>query len=200
MRLQLLIPVGIALVAGMAGRAEALDRGDLIALQTTVHELCVHPDRKGSYLKVEGNLSAGAILKVLGVQAGGKITQEDWEGISQRLDQYKTDPRQCAMSLITTLAPLLNAGTSASAAPQRDANSTPRYTREFDVTRESPELGGGHNQGEWCSNVIGTLRGEHPQGQFSVVTKGEHINNHCSPFNCPQYVYSCTVHIKTDPV
>jgi hypothetical protein len=198
MRVQLLI--GIAVIGGIAGLAEAFDHNDLTALQTTVHDLCVHPDKKGSYLKVEGDLGAGAILKVLGVRADGKITKEDWDGINQRLDQCKTDPRQCAMSLVATLAPLLSPGTSASATPRPDPNRVPRYTREFDVTRESPEMGGSHNQGEWCTNVIGTLRGEHPQGQFSVVTSGEHINNHCSPFNCPQYVYKCTVHVKTDPV
>jgi hypothetical protein len=90
-------------------------------------------------------------------------------------------------------------------APQEKACRDPshgveRYAREFDVTRESPEMGGGHSQPEWCNNLMGTLRGEQPLGQFSVVSSGEHTNNHCAPFNCPQYVYSCTIHVKTDPI
>ena len=84
--------------------------------------------------------------------------------------------------------------------------ATLAHAVDYIITIENPtsfvsrEMGGGHNQGELCTNVIGTLRGEHPQDQFSVVTKGEHTNNHCSPFNCPQYVYACTIHVKTDPV
>jgi hypothetical protein len=75
-----------------------------------------------------------------------------------------------------------------------------RYARTLAVTRESPEMGGGHNQGEWCNTLIGTLRGEFPGSAFTRVTSSEHTNNHCSPFNCPQYVYSCTVQVQADPV
>ena len=89
----------------LATRAEALDGKDLQNLTATVHEMCVQPDRKGSYLKVDGDLNAGAILTVVGVKGEGKITKEDWEGISQRLDQYKTDPRACAIQVLGILIP-----------------------------------------------------------------------------------------------
>jgi hypothetical protein len=75
-----------------------------------------------------------------------------------------------------------------------------RYERSFPVTRESPEMGGGHNQTEWCDSLIENLRGEFPGGNFTPLDSGEHTNNHCPPFNCPQYVYTCTVQVQADPV
>jgi hypothetical protein len=93
---------------GWFGLAVALDPKDLPALQATVHEMCVQPDRKGDYLQLEGDLNAEATLRIVGLQASGKITQEAWNGISQRLDRYKTDPRECAISIVGLLAPLLS--------------------------------------------------------------------------------------------
>ena len=107
MRVQVLAITVAILVAWAAGRPGALEPKDLPALQASVHDMCVQPDRKGDYLKVDGDLNAGATLKVVGVQATGKITKETWEGINQRLDQYKTDPRECAVSIVGLLAPLL---------------------------------------------------------------------------------------------
>jgi hypothetical protein len=76
-----------------------------------------------------------------------------------------------------------------------------RYAREFDTTKESPEMGGGHSQPEWCNSVIQALRGENPTGSvFSAVSSGEHSRSSCAPLNCPLYTYSCTVHVKADPV
>jgi len=92
-------------IVGLEAQAQTVD---LAALQSSVREMCVQPDRKGSYLQLEGDLSAGAILKIVGVNGQGKITKEEWDGISQRLDQYKTDPRACAVSLVGVLAPILS--------------------------------------------------------------------------------------------
>jgi hypothetical protein len=94
-------------IIGLSGQVEALDPKDLPALQAAVHEFCVQPDRKGDYLKIEGDLDAGATLKIVGLGATGKVTKETWDGINQRLDQYKTDPRECAISMVGMLAPLL---------------------------------------------------------------------------------------------
>ena len=91
--------------------ADALDPKDLPALRASVHDMCVQPDRKGDYLKVDGDLNAEATLRVVGVEASGKITKEEWNGVSQKLDQYKTDPRECAVSLVGLLAPLLSGKT-----------------------------------------------------------------------------------------
>jgi hypothetical protein len=107
LRLEISIAIAGCLVLATSHQAGALDAKDLEALKTSVHDVCVQPDRKGSYFAIQGDLSAGATLKIAGVNATGKITKEDWDGIDQRLDQYKTDPRACAVSIITILAPLM---------------------------------------------------------------------------------------------
>lgn len=91
----------------LAQNSSRLTPADLSALQTTVRELCVHPDRKGSYMKIDGDLNVGATLRILNVNGEGKITRETWDGINQRLDQYKTDPRACAQSLLQILVPAM---------------------------------------------------------------------------------------------
>lgn len=74
------------------------------------------------------------------------------------------------------------------------------YGRTFDTERSSSWMGGGLDQPRWCNQVIATLLGEHPEGAFEVVTSSERTQNTCWPSNCPQYMYSCTVRVKTDPV
>ncbi len=75
-----------------------------------------------------------------------------------------------------------------------------RYQRSFPVTMTSPEMGGGHSQPEWCNSAKGTLAGQYPGGNFSVTGSSESTKNHCSPFNCPQYTYVCTLQVDADPV
>jgi hypothetical protein len=74
------------------------------------------------------------------------------------------------------------------------------YQKEFDVTKQSPEMGGGHSQPEWCDALKGSLRKEYLGADFSVIKSGEHTNNQCPPFNCPRYVYTCTIHVRADPI
>jgi TPR repeat protein len=81
----------------------ALTTPDLDKLRETVTALCETPSQKGHYLKIEGDLNVGATLKVVGINGGGKITKEDWRGISQTLSHYKTDPRECAIALTPIL-------------------------------------------------------------------------------------------------
>jgi hypothetical protein len=80
------------------------------------------------------------------------------------------------------------------------SNGIERYQQDFNVTRSSPEMSGGHTQPEWCTNAIAALRGEHPNGEFSVVSSSETSRSGCAPFNCPLYTYQCTIRVKTDPL
>ncbi len=80
-----------------------IDSTSLPAVTDAVKQMCLHPDRKGSFLRVEGEVEAGVILKIVGAELSGTITRESWEGISQRLDQYKSDPRTCAVQVLQIL-------------------------------------------------------------------------------------------------
>jgi hypothetical protein len=79
-------------------------------------------------------------------------------------------------------------------------NGVERWGREFNTARTSPEMGGGHTQQEWCDTVINIVRGENPKSEITIGGSSETSQNHCAPFNCPQYQYTCTVHVKTDPI
>lgn len=75
-----------------------------------------------------------------------------------------------------------------------------KYSRTFDVDKNSSWLGGGFDQEKWCNQVIAELRGQHPSGDFSVIKSSEKSESKCAPLNCPQYMYYCSVRVKTDPV
>ena len=82
----------------------AIAQTNSISLQeitTAVEKICLHPDRKGNFIRIEGDAQGGLILKVIGTNIFG--TKENWEGISQRVDEYKTDPRECAVQVLPIL-------------------------------------------------------------------------------------------------
>ena len=86
--------------------------------------------------------------------------------------------------------------------PCRDpSHGVERYQRVLPPTvMTSEEMGGGHNQGEWCNRAMQTLAGQYRDGRFTALSSGESTNNHCAPFNCPQYTYTCTIQVEADPV
>lgn len=75
-----------------------------------------------------------------------------------------------------------------------------RYQRTFVVTRRSGEMGGGYSQPWWCGEATEKLRGEYPGADIQKVSSSESTRNHCPPFNCPQYTYSCTLNVQADPI
>lgn len=95
---------------------------------------------------------------------------------------------------------LLNAAIRQRVACRHPSHGIERYARTFNVDRNSSWMGGGYDQGKWCNDVIASLRGEHPQGSFEIVGHSERSENKCPPFNCPQYMYFCTVKVSTDPI
>jgi hypothetical protein len=199
---QMSVVVGVGMIALFVAlaphaNAQSPETSNLGALQTAVRQMCVQPDQKGHYLRYEGDLQAGATLRVLGVNGEGTVTKEQWDGINQRLDQYKTDPRECAIQVLGILIPSFYPPPP----PDYAGRDITGYRREFDVTRLSAEMRGGHNQGEWCDNLSAILRGEQPPGtQITFVRSGETQRNTCAPANCPAYTYSCTLHVKADPL
>ena len=81
-----------------------------------------------------------------------------------------------------------------------ESHGLERYARTFEADKNSSWLGGGFDQAKWCTQVIGDLRGQHPKGNFTVLTSSEKSESKCAPLNCPQYMYYCKVKVETDPV
>jgi len=79
-------------------------------------------------------------------------------------------------------------------------NGVERYATEVNLPTTSPERSGGGSQPEWCNTAISLLRAQIPQGEFSVIDSSERSRSGCAPFNCPLYTYSCTVHVKSNPI
>ena len=79
-------------------------------------------------------------------------------------------------------------------------NGIERYQIDTMVNGNSPEMSGGHSQGEWCDTLIGQLKGQHVDAELTVVGSSRSSRSGCSPFNCPLYTYRCTVHLKADPI
>jgi hypothetical protein len=86
---------------------------------------------------------------------------------------------KCVTDLVTALLPRPAGQTTC-----RDPSlGVARYAREFDVNRDSGWRGGGtgYSTGNWCNELIAALRGEHPYGDFRIVTSSENQKNACSP-------------------
>jgi hypothetical protein len=81
-----------------------------------------------------------------------------------------------------------------------ESHGVERYARTFETDKNSSWLGGGFDQAKWCTQVISELRGQHPQGNFTVVSSSEKSESKCAPLNCPQYMYYCKVKVETEPV
>jgi hypothetical protein len=85
-------------------------------------------------------------------------------------------------------------------------NGVEGYGNEFDVTRDSEtfsrrSLAGSSPLADWCSEVIASLRATYPQGNLDIVKRNESTTrNICPPLYCPQFVFRCVVHVKTDPI
>jgi hypothetical protein len=115
----------VTITSGIVSEANALDKQGLDAIDKAVQHICVQPAQKGTYLKIEGDLNVGATLKIVGVNGTGKITKETWDGISQTADQYKTDPRQCAMAITPVLTAAMNQPNGSSSNPYPSADLCP---------------------------------------------------------------------------
>ena len=81
-----------------------------------------------------------------------------------------------------------------------ESHGVERYARTFETDKNSSWLGGGFDQSKWCTQVIGELRGQHPEGKFTVVSSSEKSETKCAPLNCPQYMYYCKVKVETAPL
>ena len=85
--------------------------------------------------------------------------------------------------------------------PCRDrTHGVEKYQQVSSVSRTSNEMGGGFNQVAWCNQVTAELRAQNPDGTFEVESSSEKSRSTCSPFNCPQYQYTCTVRASTNPL
>jgi len=78
-------------------------RADLFA---QVNKMCSETENKGDYIKIEGDLEAGAVLRFVGVEGSASITKEEWDGINQKYDEYRYDRARCSIEILELVIPL----------------------------------------------------------------------------------------------
>lgn len=91
-------------------RAQANDLNVLRTIQEVVQEICQAPNRRGEYVRIEGDGAAGfsigirKFVGVAGINANAKFTKEEWDGVRKVLDQNTENAnyRDC----VTKLTPM----------------------------------------------------------------------------------------------
>lgn len=200
----LLVLCQSALAQSAATTREALD-----TIASFADRLCqtIPIDGASSGLELSGRAKAdlaGLVKKIadFGIEGAAKYNNDYYQNVLQKdLAETLKQSRDCRLQVWNDLKQSFQIGQPSTPKACRDkSHGIERYGREFDITRSSHWMGGGYSQDPWCNDVIGQLRGEHPDGAFNKVSSSERSNNTCPPFNCPQYQYICTIHVKTDPV
>jgi hypothetical protein len=189
---------------GLGSSAEALK-----VIGDFADRLCqtVPLDTSSSRVELSGSAKAeldGIVKKLanLGIQGAGKYESSDSKNVLQKdLAEVLKESRNCRLQVWNDLKTKFDLGAAATPKVCRhSSHGIERYAREFDVTRSSHFMGGGFDQPRWCTQAIGQLRGEHPGAEFQVLGSNENKRDTCSPFNCPQYQYHCTIKVRADPV
>lgn len=100
-------PFFIACVVAFPGLAaaqlSATERSELFA---HIDQMCRDASTTGEVISYEGDLSAGAILRVVGVEATGRIKSEQWENLVQKFGEFRSDPTICRFDMFTLIVPL----------------------------------------------------------------------------------------------
>jgi hypothetical protein len=190
----------------LAAHSQGIDT-ETIARAATTRSLCLSGSQYDLQVNADGSLSllrmepagTGKIRITQNTGTSGALNYQD-EGRRVEADKNIIGCISQNLPVLLTAAGARLAVTAPVKVCRTRENGVERYTREFDVSRSSPEMGGGHNQSEWCNNLIGSLRGEHPSGEFAATASSESSRSGCAPFNCPLYTYQCTVHVKSDPI
>jgi hypothetical protein len=203
----ILLSGAAALVPAPDANSQGINTETIAQVASTTRSLCLSGSQYDLQVNADGSLSllrldpggAGKIRITQSTGTGGALNYQD-EGKRVEADKNIIG---CISQNLPVLLTAAGARLAVPAAPKVcriRGNGVDRYTREFDISRPSAEMSGGHNQSEWCNNLIASLRGEHPDGEFTPTSSSESSRSGCAPFNCPLYTYQCTVHVKTDPV
>lgn len=115
----------------------ALSEGEREELFFQVESLCRFASSVGEVLTVEGDLEAGAILRLIGGRISGRVDRTSWENINQIHGDYRNDPTICRREMVKELLPLF------SDVPQSSADTATYAGPELTGSAiASPELTG----------------------------------------------------------
>lgn len=135
----------------------------------------------------------GNYHQIFGVEAAPIPAAEAAPSMQQRGDHSLQMSVSGSNNVISTSAP---------SRPCRDiSHGIERYARTFDVTQTSGWKEGGYSQVPWCNDVKAELRRTYPDADLETAASSERSRNHgCKPLKCMKYQYTCTIHVKADPI
>ena len=155
------------------------------------------------FAPIDPSKAFGVVLREAQDESGSPIMDRD--GVVVAVLLYR-DSKQGGDSHSTALPTASFAGWIKDAAFAKKAcrdkgNGVEFYQKTFQVQKTSPWMGGGFDPGRWCQQAIADLHQSYPpDSEIRAVGSSETSHSTCSPFNCPQYQYFCTVEVKADPV
>jgi hypothetical protein len=92
----------------MSGAASALSKQDRDELFQRIDHMCRDASSVGEVITYDGSLDAGATLRVVGLNANGKVNKEQWKNIEQKYGEFKTNPTICNMEMLKLILPLFD--------------------------------------------------------------------------------------------
>lgn len=124
----------LSISAMSAAALTSQERSEIVA---QADYLCRYASSVGEVLTYEGDLSAGAILRLVGGQVSGRVQQTSWNNINQIFGDYRNDPSICRMEMLQILMPLFEG----SSAQQQGSLSSQAGPRSATAATSTPNAG-----------------------------------------------------------
>jgi hypothetical protein len=210
-----LIPVA-AQQNNLAAQSAALKE-----IQETAAGICYTVEQKGdkSQAQLMGEVQAkvtGVVAKIadLGIKASGTTSSEEYRGVSQEaLGAALLASAGCRERVFDKLIDKILPSKEGMVVPPKHicrnpSNGVERYTTELDVTGDSGWRRTARYEIGYCNELVSQLRGKtdqngrlmYPNGDFVILTGTWKQQSRCPPLNCPEYQYTCTVHVRANPL
>ena len=85
-------------------QSDTSDQITIDAITSAVKDLCLHPEKQGEYITIEGNVDAGVLVRLVGANIAGTVKTERWTGFGNALQN--ATPRthvECTQNVLPIL-------------------------------------------------------------------------------------------------
>jgi hypothetical protein len=189
----------------MSGTASAeLQKQDRDELFQRIDHMCRDASSVGEVVTYEGSLDAGATLKVVGLNATGKVTKEQWKNIEQKYGEFRGTPTICNIEMFKLIVPLFGEKVPSPKTCTNQAFGLASWANEETLNGTSGWRGGGYNQGAYCTEFINSViqgRGLGNQPHLVDEIKSSEENRRTGFMNSvAQYNYHCSIKLHWNPI
>jgi hypothetical protein len=201
---RVLIAIATSGIAMSEPASAALQKQDRDELFQRVDHMCRDAKSVGEVVSYEGSLDAGATLKVVGLNATGKVTKEQWSNIEQKYGEFRTNPTICNIEMFKVILPLFGEKAPSPKTCANQAFGLARWANEETLNGTSGWRGGGYNQGAYCTDFINGVIASRGLGNqphaVDNVKPGEEQRRTGFLNSVAQYNYHCSIQLRWNPV